>query len=226
MRVLHWTPRVLGYLLVGALSNPLWLYILRPLIGHTRDWVLDLATLGVQSFKDNIYVEVARGFHELSGAGTFLFLVIFQIAAVTLLLLWTFLRFRSIKERYSELLDEKDTTDGQEVETRMSSDEIRESLGRYERSQRKYFYLLIPAAIMLVTLLLLLSAQVLYVNSAVSHFHQILRIASPYLDEGEEAFILSEFAQIHNKEDYVRIVERLVTTARMNGQDIPIFDPW
>ena len=108
----------------------------------------------------------------------------------------------------------------------MSSDELKKGLAELERDRKKYFYLLIPAVIILVTLLLLLSAQELYINSAVSHFHRILRIASPYLDDGEEAFILSEFAQIQNKGDYVRIVERLAGTAKAHGQTVPAFDPW
>ena len=149
-----------------------------------------------------------------------------MIMAFMSFLVWDFLRLRSAQAEYNELLDRKDTSGGQEVESRRGSDELKKKAARYVRAQRIHFYFQIAVVIMLVATLFLGSVQELYVNSAVSHFQQVLRVASPYLDEGEEAFILSAFAQIRNKEDYVRIVERLVRTARMNGQEIPTFDPW
>ncbi len=225
-RVLRWTAKVLGLLLVSAFSVPLWQYILRPLIGHTRDWVLDFATLGVQRYKDNIYAEVARGFRESLDMATFIFLVMFIIIGIMFSLSWVFLRLRSALDDYTELLDRKDTPGGQEVESRRSSDEFKKEVAHYVRGRKKDWYVQIALAMIILAILFLGSVQELYVNSAVSHFQQVLRIASPYLDDGEEKFILSEFAQIQNKEDYVRIVERLVSTARMNGQEIPTFDPW
>ncbi len=188
--------------------------------------MLNLATLGVQRYKDNIYAEVARGFRESLDTASFVFLVMFMIMAFMSFLFWDFLRLRSAQDKYTDLLDRKDTSGGQEVESRRSSDELKKKAAQYVRGQRIHFYFQIAVVIMLVAILFLGSVQELYVNSAVSHFQQILRIASPYLDDGEEIIILSKFAQIQNKGDYVRIVERLAGTAKAHGQTVPAFDPW
>lgn len=57
---------VIAALVVGGLGNGVWEYVLEPAFTWSVAGVLNVATLGVQSFKDDLYREIAKGFHEES----------------------------------------------------------------------------------------------------------------------------------------------------------------
>jgi hypothetical protein len=65
-----------------------------------------------------------------------------------------------------------------------------------------------------------------YVNSADVHYHQVLRLASPYLDAHELAEIESDFAELGSREDYVKLLSRLESLCKAHGRRVPQFDPW
>jgi hypothetical protein len=69
-------------------------------------------------------------------------------------------------------------------------------------------------------------ARETYVNSADAHYHQVMRVDSPYLDAHEETEIESAFAQIGSRDDYVRLVSQLESQCEAHGQKVPQFNPW
>ena len=65
-----------------------------------------------------------------------------------------------------------------------------------------------------------------YVIAAISHYHQALRIAAPYLTSTEEKEIGSAFAQVSKKADYIAVVSKLEGVASAHDQRVPKFRPW
>jgi hypothetical protein len=65
-----------------------------------------------------------------------------------------------------------------------------------------------------------------YINSALAHYHQVLKIAGPYLDTQSRLQIESKFAQMRNRQDYVAIISNLGKVAQDHGQETPGFDSW
>jgi hypothetical protein len=65
-----------------------------------------------------------------------------------------------------------------------------------------------------------------YISQATSHYHQVLRLASPYLDAREQAQAESDFAQIGSRDDYVKLLARLESECKAHGRTVPKFDPW
>ena len=99
-------------------------------------------------------------------------------------------------------------------------------LGATIRRTWKYVYLAAGLGIIFYTSHLVSIAEVTYIDSALSHYHQVMRIASPYLDANEQLVVQSEFAQIRNRQGYVDVIERLATLAKAHGQSVPKFNPW
>jgi hypothetical protein len=65
-----------------------------------------------------------------------------------------------------------------------------------------------------------------YEIRAVTHFEHSMAICRPYLETGEEAKILSEFAQIKTRDDYVRLLQRLDGIAHRHGVALRAFSAW
>jgi hypothetical protein len=70
------------------------------------------------------------------------------------------------------------------------------------------------------------SSRVSYVNRAITHFNQLLAISSPYLTPDERLKQISLFAQVHNRDDYFKIVTDLSTVCEQNKLKVPEFSVW
>lgn len=68
--------------------------------------------------------------------------------------------------------------------------------------------------------------QVAYENRAITHFNQLLAIASPYLREDERVMFRSRFAQISSRDDYAKLVTALTATCRAHKLITPEFSIW
>lgn len=66
----------ISVLLLGILTNVIW-EVLKPVTTYLFKVVLNLSVLGIEKFKDNIYVEIAKGMHE--GASVQVFLLLHSI---------------------------------------------------------------------------------------------------------------------------------------------------
>lgn len=65
-----------------------------------------------------------------------------------------------------------------------------------------------------------------YINSAVTHFHQLVAIVSPYIEDIEKEKYHSRFAQIQSMEDYSKLISEFKSIALKNKQTVPKFDIW
>jgi F0F1-type ATP synthase membrane subunit c/vacuolar-type H+-ATPase subunit K len=59
----HWH-KAIGVIVLGAVGSGLWEYILKPGLFSLTGLALNIATLGMERFKNDLYEEIARGFHE------------------------------------------------------------------------------------------------------------------------------------------------------------------
>ncbi|MBJ6911644.1 hypothetical protein JG661_20470, partial [Vibrio cholerae] len=54
----------IGAIVIGAIGSGVWEYILQPVLKNGSNAFLELATLGAESYKDDLYQEVAKGYQE------------------------------------------------------------------------------------------------------------------------------------------------------------------
>ncbi len=161
--------------------------------------LLTLSTLGLQKYKDQIYLDIAKGFYEqssillLSGA-------IGIIIAFSLITGWHLLK------------DEKGETS-----------ELFNSVNKYRRAFKygSFFYIVV-----VVTVVILMLNQVTYTNKAIAYYKQLKAISAPFLDESKEEFYESRFASIKNQDDFVRLMNELERILSENNISLPKRPPF
>lgn len=181
-------------------------------------WVLDLASLGLRSYKDGVYQQIAADDQSRVAVNT-LFLVTFIESVIILVITVACFEILSFVRR------EIQTSMGRPSDSAKTQDTLESVLKSANRLRSVLYIGALWATIVLVNDFVS-HARLSYVNSADAHFHQVLRVASPYLDAREQAEVESEFAQVRNRDDYVRVVSKLEDRCKVQGGNIPKFDPW
>lgn len=252
---------ILG-ILVGALGSGFWEVALSSFFTWLRDQILTITTLGIQTFKDSTYKEIALGFSENASHR----LLFFSSCVLSGLLIVAYAslisKSRSLKQRRQEALLEFDQKEEELKELEISLSEfqspeikqnqiakdtnqfkekIKEEIkdvktsieeGRKELSSSpinflvKISYCLLFLVVAFSICLMVYSTRLMYINSAVTHFHQLRAICSPYLEAEKEKQIISAFAQIQNQKDYINITNELKEIAKINNLYIPKFIIW
>lgn len=236
IRPAKWLGSVAAILLAEKLLDAL---VSGPL-GSLRDAALNVLSLGLQSIKDYSYREIAQGFHEQNS--TFGLGIIANVVCVVsvLYVLDLFIKVRRLGNENRKIAaraaalnpmgsNQAEVPKIDETSVVKRVKKLQSDVAGQTRSLKKIRVLAYTALCLTVIYAAALESDYLrsvYVSSAVTHFHQVLAIARPYLAEGREAQILSKFAQIAVKDDYVAVVKELEEAAKKNNAKIPMFDPW
>lgn len=187
-------------ILLGAIGSGLWEWMLKPFLMGASDFGLNIATLGMRTFKDSLYKEIAHGFHEESSL---------RVSMVVFALLPGFI----LGVLTGVLHARKKAAAG--LKTTLY-DRVMEKISR-------------PMLVLLVFVLVFSFVQAnqhAYINRAVTHFHQLLAIAGPYLSEEERMLYKSRFAQISSSDDYASLTAALEDLCRAKNLRTPTFVVW
>jgi hypothetical protein len=218
--IVRWVAGVLGLLVLGALGNGLWESVLRPVIVRTSYGLMSLSSLGIQSVRTGIYERIATGSTSRTSVET-LGVVTFLMVMLCMLVV------RDFYTNYSDFREYQKRRDGRVVaEPQENPEERWKRLRKLNTIVGVAIYSLGFTNLLLVGMLLVNLSRVSYENSAVVHFQQALKIASPYLTDSDRAIVESKFAQIHSKAEYVAILDGLAKTAKEHGQQVPLFNAW
>jgi len=55
---------VIATLFIGAISNGVWEYMLKPLCSFAIRIILNITTFGIEFYKNDIYIQISKGFRE------------------------------------------------------------------------------------------------------------------------------------------------------------------
>ena len=225
---------VIVTIVLGAIGSGFWDLALKPLWLSVSKMFFEVISSISSSFKESTYKDVAKGFREFP-----------SIRAFSIALSLFFLYFSDKIPEFSEAIfkkpDNKEKIENELKELLLLSDENRnkrieeiksefeKSIIKYNRYLSGFRYLTIFFVFLIIFLFSFMffqQIQIEYVNSAVTHFEQVMTIASPFLSEKDRLKFRSEFSQISSSEDYKSVVEKLETVGKKNNQKIPIFKPW
>ncbi|EPG0327484.1 hypothetical protein ACSWSC_000658 [Vibrio alginolyticus] len=216
-------------IVLGAIGSGLWQYVLDPALKGSTNLMLELATLGVDKFKNEVYVEISKGYQELASVKTqslfnLLISLIFISASVALVF-----GIRTIVDEYEELIEDLESIEtGVEREKKASN--ITEIKNRLLDKRPKYLvkctYLAVALSGVLAVMLIVSASTDRYTNAAVTHFQQVKRIVAPYITSSESLEIDSKFARINTSEDYTQVMETLYTIAERENLPVSDFDVW
>jgi hypothetical protein len=223
-----WALWLLGAVALKTLASIFSDSLVMPALHAVSRWVLDLASLGLTSYKNGVYKRIALD--DQSVAPFNAYLTVWSIYALMVIVYalfsfnWTFGYRRQVEHALKALSDAPPNP-----EPEISTDALRQKLRGVLKSQRRlrlglYCFSLFMGVSFLSDLTSL--ARLSYVTSADAHYHQVMRIVSPYLDAHEQAQVESDFAQVGSREDYVRLLSRLEDQCKAHGRTVPKFDPW
>ncbi len=228
---------ILVTVLLGALGSGLWEGVLKSAFVSGRDLILNLVSFGMQSVKQATYAQIAQGLHEHASMDNLSLTVVGLIGFMFYLLLILFGRIAALKEKQANLHKrlklavakqaKKETRAPDEEQKEESLDNIRKAIDDLPlKGLRRMAYAASFVALLFASAVFADLTRFKYVNSAITHFQQAYTISLPYIDESQRTQILSSFAQIKGKQDYVSLMKQVEAVGRDNGQSVPGFDAW
>lgn len=222
---LKWLLGAIGVIFLGALGSGLWRWAFEPLSTWFGKSLFTIATLGLESLRDSIYVDVAKGLHEAPSLillTVLLLIPMFALSGFSSYIVGEKLGRRDVAKLVSDAEEKFKNLPSKERENKIRA--ILESAT--ETSHRK-FVVHITAILAVVMVFCLFQLFIInYTNRAITHFQQCYSICRPFLTENQEEDIMSQYACIQSRADYVALIDRLYATAKKQGIKCPDFTPF
>jgi hypothetical protein len=183
-----------GVIILGALGSAFWENILKPFAPLFFHFLLSVSILGLEVFKNNIYLEIAKGLHERPS------LELFSMALGVLAGIGFGITFGLIRG------------------SRSKSD-VTESIINPLRSRG----LTLSLALFLAAGMTISFVQATYENKAVTYYKQLVAIVGPDISSAQILDFDSRFAQIRTRQDFVSIIDELKKISLDHGRTLPSF---
>jgi len=223
--VLKWTLRVLGTILLSAVGSGVWQHLLAPPIHASTRWVLDLASLGLSSYKNGVYEQVAADNQSRPAIETMYLVTLVYLLFFSCIMQYAFNIHDKLQERTQHLL--RDISGASEPARTLDGMKQRlESMLKSLRKDRLFLYSCSILMGMIFVNHFVAQARLSYISSADAHYHQVMRLVAPYLEPREPVEFESNFAQIGSRDDYVKMLSMLESRCKAHGRTVPKFDPW
>lgn len=187
---------VIGTLFLGSIWNRL----TEPFFNFSSNILLNIISLGIKKYKNQIYLEVAKNLHESASAELFE-LIIISLCSITLMMLLTlFLRknFMKFNEKFKEHMISED---------------------KKIVKIFVFFYL-----IFFIGLSFSMVLKTTFINKSVTRYNQLFNVTAPYTNESDKLIIQSKFAQIESKENYDELIKFLTQIAKQNNIKVENFE--
>jgi len=232
----------LATILLGAIGSGIWSWLLAPSLQWAGRIILNLASLGFHSYKDGVYRQISADYPTQTGTQMLLLTIFLYYSVIMAAGFAGLIRNDNLRRKLSDaakrlselptspndIRSKEKATINWEIANLERQDLLKENKSIQERLSR--LRKLVYAAFFMIVISfgnhLVILARLSYVTSAVSHYHQVLKVASPYIDAQDRLVFESQFAQIRSQHDYIKVVEKLESTCRDHGQKIPDFVPW
>lgn len=195
-------------ILLGALGSGLWEIAVKP--GGSWFWhlILTAATFGSEYLKDRVYLEAARGNHEVVAqhAANMVQLMVFAVSGGAMGLGLAALKVSKRREMSAAVLGDANLLSG--------------SFWRYGLWAVLLFILFLMAEFTVEDL------KAKAANQAYTYFRQSVDICRPYLTNSQVQLFESRYAALRTKHEYTELTNELEQVASANKLRLPDFTPW
>jgi predicted membrane-bound spermidine synthase len=187
----------LGAIILGAIGSGLWAELLSPAWNHTVELIVRLFSYFSDSFKDSVYLEAAKGFHEKH-----------SLAVLTLLLgMLTGLYVSSLMVRVIFRLERP-------------KDAIRRVLNhKYEMYAFSFMVL------SLVAMFIFMTIYSSYSNKITTRSLNSIEIVAPYVGTDEALQLRSQFHLMKTRTDYETFYRRMKAIGDKYTLQLPVSEP-
>lgn len=197
-KLLYWFLGILGAILLSALGSGVWSGILSPTWSGFVDIVIRSLSSISGVFKNTIYVEAAKGFHEYPPI-SILFLIYGMVIALAIVFI-----IRGYR-RYKDPTLKEQPISPVEVKSKYIS---------------TCFMILV-----LLCLILWSIVKIQYVNSITTRSLNSVDIIAPFIEQKEYLSLKSDFLRMKNAEDYEAFHRKMVELSDKHEVELPLFEP-
>jgi len=183
--------------IIGLVTSLIYESMFRPTFGWFFHFLLNVSTLGLEKYKDNIYIEISKGFHEDMSLQIYKLSIGLLIGFVLSLILMLLVRKSKDENSYIHKIFK--------TPSRVMDSKI----------------FLVTYIVVLLAITSLDITQNVYINKTITYYNQLLNIISPNLDFNQFQIFNSRFAQISKRQDYIDIINELTDLAKINNKTIP-----
>ncbi len=197
---------------LGVIGCGLW----ERVFSHIVDWVVEVTIIGmdyimdyiicfykdsIYSYKDSIYDNAAKGFHERSS----LMLYVLVLAICPILYLFPLGLIYAVKK------------------SREKSKDSVYKIVQFVLS-KKVYYSLIILIISIFIMFGISMSQILYTNNVITYSFRSIEILSPFLSNQEFKEIKAQYYSVKSAEDYYKFNSKLKKIAEENNIELPKFN--
>lgn len=186
-------------LVLALVGNALWEGVFRKTLNFIWKYLLTISTLGIDKYKNNLYIDIARGFYEQ--------------ASLEILTLFIGLVFGIFFGGLLSISSIKKSDDTHEKEGRLFS--------WYKRNKSIVKSVMVIYVIFMLAISTLTIARIAYVNKSIAYYQQLQSIVHPYITDEQVNQLNSRFAQIKNQSDYIKLIEDIISIANTNNLALP-----
>jgi hypothetical protein len=187
----------LGAILLGAIGSGVWSELLAPLWNSLLTIIVKVFAYFSDSFKNSIYEEAAKGFHEKYSLTVLMILLGMFIGIYIALLVSHFL---------------------------LQFERPQDAVKRFMRS-RYEFIAFSFMVLVFVTMCTFVSIHSAYANKITTRSLNSIYIVAPYVDNSEVLRLKSQFHQIKTAGDYKAFYFRLKDLGEKHKLALPLFEP-
>jgi hypothetical protein len=197
---------------VGALGNALWEFLFKPFVVWMTNFLLGIATLGINSLRDDLYMEMAKGIFDRSGVAGYTILTgfAFSICIILASIGW------SSRKELPRLLARRVNL----FEAGKAPDF---PPGWILRRLSRAVIALAALAMLLGSLLLFMFTREVYVLRGAIYLSQSERIVAPYLTPQDRVLLASRISMMRSKADFDAVNDQLKAVSQANKLRLPDF---
>jgi hypothetical protein len=211
---------VAGALILGALGSGLWDLLFKPLLVWIGSFIFNVATLGINSLRDELYTEIATGIFDRSG--------LYSSGLLTVILATGFFIPAFIMPLVVRSMLRRTTRSFNLIRAAgRASDTVNVRSPKQMVSQLRWLITaLIAVAALGVGVTTVSLVRLAFISDGAVYLEQSQRILAPFLALDQRLEISSRAAQMKSKRDFDVLNDDLLRVARLNHVILPQFKPF
>lgn len=230
--LISWIIYIISALLLGAVANGLWGWVLEPLFKKVSRIALTFITLWARSIKNKYYKEIARRPSNKASI-SILSLILMAILFLTGTVVGEYTYFITQKNIGNESTIDKvihewneilslGKTEPQKAKEKLSL-LLKTSAENRLHAEVNFLKVKLSAAVFFAIIIFITHVKANYISSAIFYFDQCMSICKPFISEAEKLDFYSKFALLKCRDDYIVLINKLDETARNQGLSLPYF---
>lgn len=202
---------IIGTILLGALGSGVWEYLLKPLFESGTKIILDIATLGIEAFKNDVYVQIAKGFSESNSIKSYSSIMLFLLTVMIFSIMIMYYKLQRVEKTHNGNIEQNEKVEPFEV--------------RIKKFKRQFYFSFFYVAIFFIFHIFNIF-RLTYINNSIVYYEQLKKASTPYISQRQLLVFESRFTLITNREDYILVtsdLEKVLNNENINIKKVEIW---